>query len=71
MLIEPLIAQLTELRLVGMARTFAQIAHHASFQALDFDERFAQLLQSEIAYRQHQRLSQRLRWARLPQLATI
>jgi DNA replication protein DnaC len=71
MLIEPLIAQLTELRLVGMARTFAQIAHHQSFQDLDFDERFAQLLQSEIAYRQHQRLSQRLRWAKLPQLATI
>jgi len=70
MLIEPLIAQLTELHLVGMARTFEQIAHHAAFQELDFEERFAQLLQSEIAYRQHQRLSQRLRWARLPQLAT-
>lgn len=71
MIIEPLIAQLNELRLIGMARTFEQIARHASFQDLDFDERFAQLLQSEIAYRQHQRLSQRLRWARLPQLATV
>jgi DNA replication protein DnaC len=71
MLIEPLIAQLTELHLIGMARTFEQIAHHAAFQALAFDERLAQLLQSELAYRQHQRLSQRLRWARLPQLATV
>jgi DNA replication protein DnaC len=71
MLIEPLIAQLTELHLVGMARTFEQIAHHAAFQDLDFTERLAQLLQSEIDYRQHQRLSQRLRWARLPQLATV
>lgn len=70
MLIEPLIAQLTELHLVGMARAFEQIAHHASFQELDFEERFAQLLQGEIAYRQQQRLTQRLRWARLPQLAT-
>ena len=71
MIIEPVITQLNELRLVGMARTFEQIAHHASFQELDFEERFSQLLQSEIAYRQHQRLSQRLRWARLPQLATV
>lgn len=71
MIIEPLIAQLNELRLIGMARTFEQIARHASFQDLDFVERFAQLLQSEIAYRQHQRLSQQLRWARLPQLATV
>ena len=71
MLIEPLVAQLTELNLIGMARTFAQIAQHAAFRELDFEERLAQLLQSEIAHRQHQRLSQRLRWARLPQLATV
>ena len=51
MIIEPLIAQLNELRLIGMARTFEQIARHASLQDLDFVERFAQLLQSEIAYR--------------------
>ena len=70
MLIEPLIAQLTELHLIGMARAFEQIAHHAAFHDLGFEERLAQLLQSELAYRQHQRLSQRLRWARLPQLAS-
>jgi DNA replication protein DnaC len=70
MLIEPLIEQLNELHLMGMARAFEQIAHHASFQELNFEERLAQLLQSELAYRQSQRLSQRLRWARLPQLAT-
>lgn len=71
MLIEPLIAQLTELNLVGMARSFAQIANNTSFKELDFEERLAQLLQSELSYRQHQRLSQRLRWARLPMLATV
>jgi DNA replication protein DnaC len=71
MLIEPLIAQLTDLRLVGMACALEQIAHHAAFRELDFEERFAQLLQSELAYRQQQRLSQRLRWARLPQPATV
>ena len=71
MLIEPLIAQMTELRLVGMARCFAQIAHNPAFQELDFEERIGQLLQSEVAYRGHQRLSQRLRWARLPEAATL
>jgi DNA replication protein DnaC len=71
MLIEPLIAQLTELHLIGMARTFEQLAHHTAFQELSFEERFAQLVQSEIAYRAHQRLSQRLRWARLPQMASV
>jgi DNA replication protein DnaC len=70
MLIEPLIAQLTELHLPGMARALEQLAHHAAFQELSFEERFSQLLQSELAHRQQQRLSQRLRWARLPQLAT-
>src|SRR3974390_3145002 len=61
MLIEPLIAQLNELRLAGMAR---------ALQQLSFEERLAQLLQSELAYRQNQRLVQRLRWAKLPQSAT-
>jgi DNA replication protein DnaC len=71
MLIEPLIAQLTELHLIGMARTFERLAETTAFGELSFEERFAQLVQSEIAYRAHQRLSQRLRWARLPQLATV
>ncbi len=62
MLIEPLIAQLTELRLTGMIRAFEQLAHHAAFQELAFEERFAQLLQGELTYRQQQRLTQRLRW---------
>ena len=70
MLIEPLIAQLTELRLSGMIRVFEQLAHHAAFQELAFEERFAQLLQGELTYRQQQRLALRLRWARLPQSAT-
>jgi DNA replication protein DnaC len=70
MLIEPLIAQLTELRLSGMIRVFEQLAHHAAFQELAFEERFSQLLQGELTYRQQQRLTLRLRWARLPQQAT-
>src|SRR3974390_609277 len=70
MLIEPLIAQLNELRLAGMARTLEQLAPHGAFQQLSFEERLAQLLQSELAYRQNQRLVQRLRWAKLPQSAT-
>ena len=49
MLIEPLIAQLTELNLIGMTRTFAQLAPHAAFREMDFEERLAQLLQSEFA----------------------
>ncbi len=70
MLIEPLIAQLNELHLAGMARTLEQLAPHGAFQQLSFEERLAQLLQSELAYRQNQRLVQRLRWAKLPQAAT-
>ena len=44
MLFEPLIDQFNELHLIGMARAFEQIAHHAGFQELNFEERLAQLL---------------------------
>lgn len=71
MLIEPLITQLTELHLIGMARTIERLSRTPAFAEQSFEERFAQLVQSEIDYRAHQRLSQRLRWAKLPQLATI
>jgi DNA replication protein DnaC len=70
MLIEPLIDQLNELHLSGMARAFAQLAHHTAFAELAFEERLSQLLQAELAYRAQQRLTQRLRWAKLPQAAS-
>lgn len=67
MLTEPLIDQLNELHLSGMARAFEQLRHHAGFADLSFEERLSQLLQAELASRAQQRLTQRLRWARLPQ----
>lgn len=70
MLTEPLIDQLHELHLSGMARAFEQLAHHTSFAELAFEERLSQLLQAELAYRAQQRLTQRLRWAKLPQAAS-
>lgn len=40
-------------------------------QALAFEDRLGLLVQHELADRQAHRLSQRLRWARLPQLACL
>lgn len=71
MLIEPMIQQLQELRLRGMAAGLEQLlssAHHAS---LSFEERLSVLIQHEITDRGSKRLAQRLRWAKLPQIAAL
>lgn len=69
MLTEPLIQQLHDLRLHGMAAALAQQAHDDL--ALSFDERLGLLLQHERTDRASARLAQRLRWARLPQAAVL
>lgn len=69
MLHEPLIQQLKELRLHGMAAALAQQGREA--RDLDFDERLGLMIEHEITERASARLAQRLRWARLPQQAAL
>lgn len=71
MLTEPLIEQLHELRLRGMAEALSQLLCTPQHQSLTFEERLALLIQHERADRQSQRLRQRLRWAKLPQQAAL
>lgn len=71
MLTEPMIQQLHELRLRGMASALAQLLNNAQHHALSFEERLSLLIQHEITDRRSQRLAQRLRWAKLPQQASL
>lgn len=71
MLTEPLIDQLHELRLRGMAQALSQLLNTAQHPSLTFEERLGLLIQHERADRQSQRLRQRLRWAKLPQQAAL
>jgi len=66
MLTEPLIQQLQDLRLRGMAAALAQQSGSRDSMALPFDERLGLLIQHELTERASARLAQRLRWARLP-----
>jgi DNA replication protein DnaC len=71
MLTQPLIAQLQSLGLRGMVRALEHQAATPDTAALSFEDRLGLLVQHEIAERQAYRLSQRLRWAKLPQAAAI
>lgn len=71
MLTEPLLAQLQTLGLRGMIRALERQQATPDAQALAFEDRLGLLVQHELADRQAHRLSQRLRWARLPQLACL
>lgn len=71
MLIEPLIQQLEELRLRGMAAALAQQLAVPDRAALPFEERLGLMIQHERVERASFRLAQRLRWARLPQSACL
>jgi DNA replication protein DnaC len=71
MLNQPLLQQLHELRLRGMATAFEQQLTTAKSNELSFDERLGLLIQHEIVERQSCRLRQRLRWAKLTQQAAV
>lgn len=71
MLIQPLIQQLQELRLRGMAAALEQQLSTPDRSQLTFEERLGLMIQHEITERGSARLAQRLRWARLPQGAVI
>ena len=71
MLTQPLIQQLHDLRLRGMAAALEQQGTNADRSALAFEERLGLLIQHELTERASARLAQRLRWARLPQGAAL
>lgn len=71
MLLEPLIRALYALRLHGMAAALEQLTQNPQQASLSFEERLSLLIQHESADRQSKRLAQRLRWAKLPQQATL
>lgn len=71
MLTQPLIQQLHELRLRGMAASLEQQATSADRSSLSFEERLGLMIQHEVTERASARLAQRLRWARLPQGAVM
>ena len=66
MLTEPLIQQLTELRLRGMAASLEQQLASPDVGRQSFENRLGLMLQQEIIERGNARLAQRLRWAKLP-----
>lgn len=71
MLTQPLLQQLHELRLRGMAAAFAQQLSDADAATLSFEERLGLLIGHEVTERASARLAQRLRWARLPNGAVM
>ena len=71
MLTQPLIQQLQQLRLRGMAAALEQQLSNGQPAALSFEERLGIMIQHEITERASARLTQRLRWARLPQGAVL
>jgi DNA replication protein DnaC len=71
MLTQPLLQQLHEMRLRGMAAALEQQMSTRQSNELSFDERLGLLLQSELTERQSCRLRQRLRWAKLTQSAAL
>lgn len=71
MLIEPMIQQLHQLRLRGMATGLEQLLIGEQHASLSFEERLSVMIQHEIIDRDSKRLAQRLRWAKLPQNAAL
>ena len=71
MLMQPLLQQLQQLHLRGMAAALEQQLSNSERAALSFEERLGIMIQHEITERASARLTQRLRWARLPQGAVI
>ncbi len=71
MLTEPLIQQLQDLRLRGMAAALEQQLASSDRASRSFEERLGLMIQHEITERSSFRLAQRLRWARLPLSACL
>ena len=65
MLTEPLIQQLHQLRLAGMAAGLEQQLCFPDLASRSFEDRLGIMIQHEFTERATQRLAQRLRWAKL------
>jgi DNA replication protein DnaC len=66
MLTEPLVQQLSNLRLHGMAIALERQLASTDRTELAFEDRLGRMLQEELTVRASWRLSRRLRWAKLP-----
>jgi DNA replication protein DnaC len=66
MLTEPLVQQLTELRLRGMATALERQIASPDRTQMSFEDRLGLMIQHELTERASFRLAQRLRWAKLP-----
>ena len=71
MLQQPLLDQLSQLRLSGFRAAFEQQLQQPHYAALSFEERLALLVDVELTRRHNNRLQRRLTTARFPLLATI
>lgn len=71
MLTEPLVQQLHQLRLAGMAAALEQQLAFPDFSGRTFEDRLGLMIQHEFTDRATHRLAQRLRWAKLPVPACI
>ena len=71
MLMHPIEQQLEALRLRGMGRAYEHQRRLPDAAQMSFDERLALLLDAEHLDRTNFRVAQRLRWAKLPQRASM
>jgi DNA replication protein DnaC len=71
MLTEPLVHQLTNLRLHGMAAALERQLASADRTTLSFEDRLGLMIEHEVTQRASFRLGQRLRWAKLPLSACL
>ena len=71
MLTEPLVQQLNELRLRGMAAALEQQLALPDRTQMSFEDRLGYMIQQELTERASARLAQRLRWAKLPLAACL
>ena len=67
MLNEPTQTKLQEMRLSAMAEAWHEQQRNPDFNSLDFDERFALLVDAEYLHRHNRRLARRLKEAHLRQ----
>ena len=65
MLNEPTMTKLKEMRLLAMAEAWSEQQRSIHFHKLDFDERFALLVDAEHLHRHNRRLARRLKEAHL------
>src|SRR5206468_9190972 len=71
MLMHPTIEKLQTLRLMAMAAAFDQQRSSSQHAELSFDDRFGLLVDTEWTAREHRRLTQRLRNAKLRYPASL